>query len=179
MRKNHIIICLSLIFLMIFFFQACSDECSPNGKYLVITPYAGLGNRLRILASAKIMAAISDRKLVIDWGILDKEMPGNFDDFFLNPLITYEKSDLKNHGCTLKKIRNAKGDDKNIKNLGNKNGGTDLDADLKRLSLIPYDEEPIVYFGTSLNFRPDEKLLPRAEYDDRYALFYKDLDPVL
>lgn len=148
-------------------------ECNPQGRYLVITTFAGTSNRLRTLASAKIMAALTDRELVIDWPILDKEMPARWKDLFRNPLTTYEYSSLWQEGCSIEKIKAAAPGDPVIKNLGVQN---DTDG-YYRMGKVTEDSEPIVYFGTSLNFKPDTKYISDKEYKKRYRLFYQNLDP--
>ena len=150
-----------------------SKDCHPSAKYLVVQPYAGLSNRLRVLASAKIMAAITDRYLVVDWSVIPNELPGTWQDFFLSPMTTYEQSPLWQEGCSLERIKNAKEDDPVIKNLGDRNS-----AEGNRVvAKIPEFNEPIVYFGTSLNFQPASLYLSDQEYRKRYSAFYQDLDP--
>lgn len=155
------------------FFSGCAGDCDPKGRYLVITTFAGMANRLRILASAKIMAALTDRQLVVDWPVKSDELPGKWTDFFINPLIVFENSSLEKEGCSLSTIKNAQAGDAKIKNLGTQN---DAEAQ-KRLAQITEDKEAIVYFGTSLPFQPDEKYLSGQEYRERRQLFYKSLDP--
>ncbi len=150
-----------------------TTDCKPSAKYLVVRPYAGLSNRLRVLASAKIMAALTDRYLVVDWSVVPDELPGTWQDFFLSPMTTYEQSPLAKEGCTLDMIHNAPENDPKIKNLGNANSS----AGNAIVAEIPEFTEPIVFFGTSLSFRPDQKYISDKEYKSRYTTFYKDLDP--
>jgi hypothetical protein len=154
-----------------------SDLCQPSGRYLVIKTYAGMANRLRILASARIMAALTDRHLVVHWPINPREMAGTWSDFFLNPLTLFENSPLalKDH-CTLKDISQAYVGDSYIKNLGNLN---DAGEGNDRVRKITKDTEPVVYFETSLNFSPDSNDMSSSDYKKRYRDFYENLDPVL
>ncbi len=151
-------------------------NCKPEGRYLVVTPWAGMGNRLRTIASAKIMAGITDRKLVIDWRINPKEMPGQWYDFFLTPLTFFDESDLYlTENCTLTDIKKAKPGDPYVLNLGSPN---DIEA-TKRLKKIPADKEAVVYFATSMPFEPAEEYLSDADYNERRRTFFHNLDPVL
>lgn len=156
------------------YLSSCGGDCHIDEKILLITPYAGMGNKLRVLSSAKIMAAVSGRHLLIDWTLLKDEMPGFWSDFFLNPLTTYEQSSLYRQGCSLKSIKNATSDT-NIKNLGNQNK---FDEASPILASIPAMTENIVYFGTSLSFAPEEKYLSTSLYNEKRRLFYQNLDPV-
>lgn len=153
--------------------SGCDDQCRPTDRYLVVTPFAGTSNRLRVLASAKIMAALTDRQLVVDWDIIEKEMPARWNQLFRNPMTTFEQSPLAKEGCSLKKITSAPEGDPTILNLGNQNDGKGVE----RVSRITEDQEPIIYFGTSLGFQPDSKYMTTAEYQERYRLFYQNLDP--
>ena len=87
----------------------------------MVRPYAGLSNRLRVLASAKIMAALTDRHLVIDWYSVPDEIPGEWRDFFLNPLTMFNESPLPKEGCTLERITQSQANDPIVKNLGSQN----------------------------------------------------------
>lgn len=151
------------------------SECKPKSRYLVVYPYAGLANRLRVLASAKILAAATDRHLVVDWPVIRNEIPAKWHELFLTPMTMFEQSSLKNEGCTLSEIKSAPPEHPVIKNVGAKN---DYD-EAKGLSKIAFDDEPIIYFGTSVSFFPEEEIMPYSEYQERYRTFYKNLDPVL
>lgn len=152
---------------------ACGNKCQTKDRYLVVTTFAGMANRLRLLASAKIMAALTGRQLVVDWPILENEMPGAWKDFFQNPIVTFEDSMLAKQGCRLESITSAESDSV-IKNLGNQNYN---DA-RKVLNVLPQLQEPIVYFASSLNFQPDEQFMPASEYVTKRSLWYKNLDPI-
>lgn len=150
------------------------EECKPKGRYLIVTPFAGTTNRLRVLASANILAEVTKRKLVINWYLNPGEMPAQWNELFLNPLNTFEKSTLPEEGCTLEEITNAQAGDRVIKNLASLNDETGQ----KRIRQIPKDKEPIVYFGTSLNFWPEEKYIASADFWQKYRSFYLSLKPV-
>src|SRR5580658_4515937 len=109
------------ILLLLLLLTSCNHECKPSGRYLVVTPWAGMANRLRTLASAKIMAAITDRELIVDWKVLPNELPGTWKDFFNNSLTTFERSALPSEGCTYKVITTAWKGDPIIKNMGVQN----------------------------------------------------------
>lgn len=184
MNVNNLIKIIGILLLLIVY-ASCSDglvtselflgDCTTSERFLVVKTYAGMGNRLRILASAKIMAALTDRELLVDWPVIDNEMPGRWKDFFRNSLTMYEDSSLAKQGCLLQKIESAEPGDPIIKNLGSQNDGEGQ----KRLSKITEDNEPIVYFGTSLNFQPDDKYISNQEYHERYSIFYQNLDPTV
>jgi hypothetical protein len=163
-----------LLFISLFWYSGCGGNCYTEDKFLIITTYAGMGNRLRILSSAKVMAAVTGRQLIVDWPLLKKEMPGFWSDFFLNPLINYEQSSLYRQGCPLRSIYKASKNDPNIENLGDQNDATSS----KTLADIPAITKNIVYFGTSLPFRPEEQYLSSSEYREKIRLFYRNLDPV-
>jgi hypothetical protein len=162
MKIHYLLICLSGLLLM----QACAQqgECQPQGKYLIVRPYAGLSNRLRVLASAKIMAALTDRHLVVVWDIVPNETPGRWKDFFLNPMTSFGQSPLPREGCTLKRVTEAPPNDPIIKNLGDQNNGK---TSPEILSSIPDYPEPIVFFGTSITFAPETEIMPTKEYKKR------------
>jgi hypothetical protein len=145
----------------------------PDGRYLVVTTYAGMSNRLRTLASAQIMASITDRKLVVDWPIKSEEMVAQWSDFFSNPMEMLEDSALARNGCTIEQIEGAKKENPFIKNLGIQNDSKTLNP----LMNIPQYNEHIVYYGTTINFSPKEEDLPAAEYDKLYRNFYHNLIP--
>lgn len=164
---------LSALCLAVSGLSSCGNNCSTDDRYLVVTTYAGMGNRLRNVASAQIMASITDRKLVVDWLHQPGEMPGKWTDFFSNPLVVFEDSGLANQGCRLKDLQNAKSGDDMIRNLGLQN-----DANLqKELEKIPDYNEPIVYFGSTAEYRPREKDLSPADYKKRYRQFFQSLVP--
>jgi len=162
---------------VLFFGSGCGESnCSPSGRYLVVTPYAGMSNRLRVLASAKIMAAVTGRQLVVHWAPQENEAPPKWNDLFYNPIPLFEHSLLATQdGCSLSDITRAKEGNPMINNLGSQNDST------KRIHLInlPDVKEPVVYFGTSMNFKPGETYLSTDEYEARYRLFYQNLDPML
>lgn len=165
----------SLMLLLTICLTSCGgDQCKTDKRYLVITSFAGMANRLRVLASAKIMGAITDRHVLVDWPLKSNEMTGYWSDFFLNPLILYEDGPLHKQGCSLDHIKGASSDDPDIKNLGRQN---DKEA-WKVLAELPKFEENIIYFRTTMNFVPDEKFLKRSDFDEQRRLFYQNLSPV-
>lgn len=160
------------LFLIILVLSSCAEEiCDPKDRYLVVTPFAGTTNRLRVIASAEILAKITDRKLVIDWTLFAGEMPSPWKNLFRNPSTMFEDSNLISEGCSLARIKSAKANDPVIKNLGNLNKASFQ----QRMGDITEDKEPIVYFGTSLNFRPNTKYISYDDYNAQYRDFYKNL----
>ncbi|MEM7403507.1 MAG: hypothetical protein AAF310_05860 [Myxococcota bacterium] len=192
MKFGRKIIIISSVFSCFFLFSSCKQElspshkqelsssrkqelssCNPEKKYLVVKTYAGMANRLRVLASSRVMADLTGRHLVVYWEKIDKEMPASWDDLFLNPMTMIENSSLPAQGCDIERIQSALSDDQIVENMGIKN---DLN-DQEKLAKIPQFDKPIVYFETSLNFAPDKKYLSTDEYNLRYAQFYKNLVP--
>lgn len=167
---------LLVVFFALLLISGCGElECNPQGRYLVVQPYAGVSNRLRVLNSAAIMAKLTGRELVVEWRLIEKETPVRWDQLFKNPMTMFDQSSLASAGCSLDMIKSAKPGNPIIKNLGNKNNSKK--GDQLRLGQITDDREPIIYFGTSLNFQPDESYISKADYQRDYRLFYKNLDP--
>jgi hypothetical protein len=164
-----------LLLYVLTFTQGCGGGiCEPQDRYLVVEPFAGTSNRLRTIASAKIMAAVTERQLVVHWKLFKDEMPALWSQLFKNPLTMFDHSMLLFEGCTLDKITSAEAGNAVIRNLGDQNKTGDSAAGLAH---IPEYQEPIVYFATSMGFSPEDKVLSRSEYDKRYLSFYKDLEP--
>ncbi len=139
-------------------------------KYLVLEVDAGMGNRLRAIASAEIMARLSKRQLVVRWPT-NIHMPGQWQQFFKKPLVTLENSGLPELGYSFEKIQSAKNSDL-IRNLGIQTNRT------ARLDVLPFlylYEEPIVYLGTTLPFKPCT--MNEQEWRKQMTEFYKSLSP--
>ncbi len=141
-------------------------------RYLVVSiTFAGMGNRLRVIASAEIVARITGRQLVVDWPI-NIHMPGHWQNFFSSPLVTFDSSDLPGLGYSLEKIKLAPKNDPEIKNLGEQNN---CYAELEVLPHLSSFDEPIVYFASTLPFKPIT--MERDEYDREMTAIYKRLVP--
>lgn len=149
-------------------------KCKPQDYYLVVQPHAGLGNRLRVLASSAIIAKLSGRKLVIDWTIDVNQMSARWNELFTTPMTMFEQSPLASEGCSLDLIKSAWEDDPIIKNRGILNH-FEQKGELGDIFEI---REPIIYFETTMSFKPDSFNLSEAAYKRAYRQFYQGLQPV-
>ena|GEM_PF-5344556 len=141
-------------------------------RYLVVgLGNIGIGNRLRVISSAKIAAAKSKRRLVVDWSV-NSHMLCHWHDLFLNPLETFEASPLPTLGISLNDIARAQDGDLVIKNLGLQNNTQAQKGILRQLHQF---EEPIVYLETSIPFMPEN--MAQEEYHAKMNEFYRTLIP--
>jgi hypothetical protein len=161
----------------------CMSDCGPKGncedmnpdeRYFVITPVAGLGNRLRAMASSKILAEASNRLLVVDWIIEPKEMPALFNQLFENTFRSPKQTNLPK-ACTIEHIRDPKSKDANVMRVKSNFNGSFVDQ------LVPMPELriPIIWTEPWLEFRPKESVLSSADYDKKFRQFMLDLIPVV
>lgn len=130
-----------------------------NNKVLVLFPRFGLSNRLRAIASAKILADYTGRKLCVNW-IPSNECNVTWGELFTNQIDSYpiSLSDLKDN-ITLYDER------KNWKNFY-----WDMPEALTN------NESDIVAVHTCLNFRIRE--MSHEMYKTAKSLFYRSLQPV-
>lgn len=151
---------------------ATCKNINENEKYFVITPVAGLGNRLRAMASSEIMARASNRKLIVDWIIEPKEMPAQFNQLFENKIPTYDASNLPKE-CTIQHIKSKTTDD-NVMRVRSNFDGTFVNQ------LVPMNEiaTPIIWTEPWLEFKPKENVLSEADYNDQFRQFMVNLMPI-
>lgn len=156
-------------------FRAGSESqhtCKPQDYFLVVEPFAGLSNRLRVLASSWVVSLLTGRKLVVNWKILPNEMPAKWDELFSYPPLTmFEQSPLSSQGCSLEVMKASWKNDPVIKTFSNMNISNYWG------SLLIGSKEPIIYLGTSLNFQPNQADISENEYKRVYRQFYKNLRP--
>ena len=150
-----------------------TEEKIPPKRYLVVKPLCGLANRLRVLACSDIMAGISDRELLVHWLAVENEMPVYWSDLFDSPLDRFEKSKLADE-YSINQIKASIPRRPNILNLGCQND----ESALKRLSDLPNDKQPIIYFATTIFFRPAEEFSSQKEWFERRKQYYENLVPV-
>lgn len=128
-------------------------------KALVLYPKYGLANRLRSLASAKILADYTGRKLFVNWAP-SKECNIEWEELFINKLERYP-SPLSSFESGVDLYDDA----------------TNADAfyrDMPR-SLIS-DGSDVVAVHTCLNFRLSE--MAAEAYERAKSIFYRSLQPV-
>ena len=148
---------------------------SSRKRYLEVTLWTGLANRLRVIGAALIASSYTNRKLIVDWQIVPDEMPGAWCDFFMeDSRFDFEQTSLdEDRGYSLEDIQKAPLGHPVIKNLGSQNS----EAGLQRLQKLAEDQERIVYFSTSLYFRLT-KICSPVFFRSLRQLFYKNLVPV-
>jgi hypothetical protein len=131
-------------------------------KYLVVRPIGGLANRLRVLASAHVMAKVSNRKLVLDWKVEPWEMGADFSDLFENKIPTISETEMP----------------EKYKIYGHINGCQveDVDSIYTDFAEIPSEESQTIYVSTCFNFFP--KILSFEDFIREYKSFYSSLSPV-
>ncbi|HXW53905.1 MAG TPA: hypothetical protein VEL47_07360 [Myxococcota bacterium] len=141
-------------------------------KYLVVSiTEAGMGNRLRVIGSAEIMAGLTNRQLVVYWPV-NIHLPGRWQDFFKRPLVMFENSGLSELGYSFERITSAQPNDPLIRNLGLKNNPA------AQHGVLPYladYREPIVYFESTLSFTPYK--MTRGDWLEKRSAFYEQLSP--
>lgn len=81
------------------FLCGCANiEKAKDGeeKFLVVTSGKGhgLSNRLRVLASASVIAKQTGRTLVLNWQPSEKELPARFNDLYTNKIPSIEDKDI-------------------------------------------------------------------------------------
>jgi len=170
------IFCSALIALSLLV-SGCGKNVSETGKYLVVNPRAGLANRMRAMASAKVMADVSGRKLVIDWQEqpMHFEAAGHIGDLFKTDNILPIESLPPLGICDLNCLRNP---DMTIPGVVSKYYNVDLDQSnaYTVLPKIGKDTAKIVYLTLTTNFKPEE--LSFDEFLPRYKEFYKWIKPI-
>lgn len=141
-------------------------------KYLLVSIVkAGIGNRLRVIASGQIMADILKRKLIVHWPV-NIHMPGKWQDLFQNPLTMLEDSPLAELGYDLKKIKNTALHDPVVCNLSVQNNKH------ARQNVLPYLEvfkQPIIYFESTIPFKVQH--MPERSYEKSMNQYYLALKP--
>jgi hypothetical protein len=149
-------------------------KCSE--RYLSVTIWTGMANRLRVIGSAMIASSFTNRKLVVDWPIVPGEMPGSWSDFFMDgPLMDFDQTSLAQEvGLSLDDIKNAKAQDRIILNLGNLNSL----AGCERLKNLTHDKKQVIYFTTTITFTLAREVCSLPVYRSLRQMFYKNLVPV-
>jgi len=165
-----------LVSISSFFGGTLVADCKPTQNYLIVRPKLGLANRLRAIASATVMAEITNRKLVIDWRI-DDDLESNWRKLFKEPqLLMFDETDLAQEGCSLKKINET------ISDTEINNYDDPTEEGIVKLGFwfpnIPKDKHPIIYMATPWKFRPAEDFLSAEAFDKKYVEFYKTLKPI-
>ena len=128
-------------------------------KSVVVYPKNGLANRLRVLASASILAECTGRNLFVNW-LSSKDCNVEWGELFLNQIESHPRplSDFR-VGINLY-------DDTVIP--------MSLYRDIPRLSVS--DESHLIAVHTCRNFQPEE--MTNEAYEEAKSLFYRNLRPV-
>jgi len=128
-------------------------------KSLIVYPEYGLANRLRVLASANILAEYTGRKLFVNW-IPSKVCNVEWQYLFLNQL----------ESCPIP----LSGFQVGINLFDDSVIPMSLSLDIPRLSVS--DEPHQIVVHTCRNFQPEE--MTNEAYADAKSSFYKNLRPV-
>jgi len=128
-------------------------------KALVFYPQYGLANRLRAIASAKILADYTGRKLMVNWVPAEKECNIAWEDLFVNQLERYP--------LPLSSFQNGV-------NFYDDTGSHDFYWDMPQL--LAQNKSDVVALRTFRNFRP--KGMTEEAFKRSKSLFYKSLNPV-
>lgn len=156
-------------------YTTASPPPSPRDdveRYLVVSStIVGMGNRLRVIASAQILAEQTGRMLVVHWPI-NEHMPGTWNDFFQNELVTFEKSPLVELDYSMEKLIEAPPYSAVILNLGNRNTDPHI---MQAVAQIEKAKHDIVYLHTTLRFKSN--FITRETYRDKMVDFYKKMIP--
>lgn len=126
---------------------------------LVFYPQYGLTNRLRAIASAKILADYTGRRLLVNWTPSPKECNVDWEDLFVNTLERY----------SLPLSSFEKG-----VNFYDDTGSHDYYWDVPQL--LAQNRSDVVAMRTFRNIRPRE--MTEEEFRRLKSLFYKVLNPV-
>lgn len=140
---------------------SCHAEAFAK-RYLVVTPKSGFANRMRVLASAAVIAKRSNRILIVDWQTEANVCQADFHDLFENDI-----PELKN----VKSVSKARGRRYVMTN--------DLTVDLQALYTafpnIVSDKAEVVHVEAWSAFKPAD--MDFAPYVDACASFYRSLVP--
>lgn len=152
---------------VLFLSFSCLKEENSNSenvpeKYLIVQPQGGLANRLRVLASASVMAKVSKRRLILDWRI-DSDMGASWSELFQNKILSVAEANMPQE-CI------------NKYGLVSCYSGYDMEGIYKKFSGIPSDGATIVYIYTCHNFSPDT--LAFDDFLHACKAFYLSLNPV-
>jgi len=128
-------------------------------KTLVFYPQYGLANRLRAIASAKILADYTGRKLMLNWVPAEKECNIAWEDLFINQL---ERYPLPSSSF------------QNAVDFYDDTGSHDFYWDMPQL--LAQNKSDVVALRTFRNFRP--KGMTEEAFKRSKSLFYKSLKPV-
>jgi hypothetical protein len=143
-------------------------------RLLIVQVCCGLGNRLRVIASAEIMGKLTNREVIIIWETIPNEMPAFYNELFEEPYLLTDE-DVCPYGDTIwASIVNAPPNHPDIKNLGVQNDS----AAFKVLSELPEYEERIIYFHTTAPFQPSPQYMLPREYFGLLRQYYNNLVPV-
>ncbi len=126
---------------------------------LVLYPKNGLANRLRALASAKILADYAGRKLFVNW-YPSEECNSEWEDLFVNKIERYPFP-LSSFQAGI--------------NLYDDHNNTDgFCSDMPRTLIC--NNSDVVAVHTCLNFQPEE--MAKEAYRSAKSFFYRSLQPV-
>ena len=128
-------------------------------KALVFYPQYGLANRLRAIASAKILADYTGRKLIVDWIPSDRECNVTWEDLFINQVERYQ--------LPLSDFQTGV-------NFYDDTGSHDFYWYVPQL--LAQNKSDVVALRTFRNFRP--KGMTEETFKRLKSLFYKSLKPV-
>jgi len=128
-------------------------------RALVFYPQYGLANRLRAIASAKILADYTGRKLMVNWVPAERECNVAWEDLFVNPL---DRSPLPLSGF------------QNGVDFYDDTGSHDFYWDMPQL--LAQNKSDVVALRTFRNFRP--KGMTEEAFKRSKSLFYKSLKPL-
>lgn len=128
-------------------------------KALVFYPQCGLANRLRAIASAKILADYTGRRLLVDWIPSVPECNIAWEDLFVNQLEPYP--------LPLSTFKNGL-------NLYDDTGSHDFYWDMPQS--LAQNKSDIVAVRTFRNFKPKE--MQEEDFKLLRSLFYRSLIPV-
>jgi len=126
---------------------------------LVLYPRCGLANRLRALASAKILADYAGRKLFVNW-YPSKECNIEWEELFMNKIERYPSP--------------LSGFQAGVNLYEDKNNADGFHRDMPG-SLICNNSD-VVAINTCLNFKPEE--IEKEAYDNAKSIFYRSLQPL-
>ena len=166
-----------IVFSVMICFFVIQTSYAENEKYLLVSPSAGLLNRLRSLASAYATASHLNRQLIIVWNKSSgHHMNVELDELFQNnfPVLEQFTEQIGIKSEDLEKVK--KGDSipniysfKLEKKGPSKIQDTLMDPEIAKISMI-------YLFNAWRNFKPRD--LELEDYLQKYIEFYKNLRPI-